>query len=115
VRDAVAARKWLVEPESPGRTKLLQACDYFGFAAMHGDEVQHFPVERAQGRFIGLAKARGPFHHRVEYGGQVTGRGIDDLQNLCGCCLLGQCLVPLSKRLVALSIARGKLPLQIGY
>jgi len=52
--------------------------------------------------------------YRVEYRREVAGQGIDDLQYLGGCSLPGQCLVPLSKRLVALGIARGKPPLQLG-
>src|SRR3954453_4188147 len=47
------------------------------------------------------AKEHGPFQHRVEHRREIAWRGIDDLQFLCHCRLLGECLV-------AFGIARGK-------
>jgi len=69
---------------------------------------QEMPVRR-------LAK---PYHlceHRVEHRSEVTGRGVDDAQDLGGRGLLLQRLVTLGFALGKFSLTLGKLTLQIGY
>jgi hypothetical protein len=50
--------------------------------------------QRAEG---GLAQTHRPFEHRVEHRGEISGRGIDDLQYLGGGGLLLQCFARLGQ------------------
>jgi len=72
----------------------------------HG-RVKALAVIGVQYAEIRLAKPHRPLQHRIEHRCKVARRGIDDLQDLGRRGLPSQCLV-------ALRIARGKLPLQIG-
>ena len=55
------------------------------------------------------------FQNCVEHGGEVAGRGIDDLQDLSGRGLPLERLVSLGLALGKFSLTVGKLTLQIGY
>ena len=84
--------------KSPGGpragTKLWRlALQIIGIGARHApcaDRVKAFSIIDMQHAKGGLAKARRFFEHRVEHRREVTGRGIDDLQDLGGCGLLLQ-------------------------
>jgi hypothetical protein len=65
-------------------------------------------VDRPQHALNGVAQPDRLFQHRVEYRGEVAGRGVDDLQYLGGRGLL-------LEGFVTLGFALGKLTLQIGY
>src|SRR6516165_9240272 len=76
---------------------------------------QEMPVRR-------LAKPHYLCEHRVEHGSEVTGRGVDDAQDLGGRGLLLQRLVTLGFARVTLGFARvtlgsalRKLTFEIGY
>ena len=55
------------------------------------------------------------FQHCVKHRREVTGRGVDDLQDLSGRGLPLQRLVTLDLALGKFSVTRGKLTLEIGY
>jgi hypothetical protein len=69
--------------------------------------VDRLAIKAIQRPEICFAKAHSLFEHRVENRAKVTGRGIDDLQNLSGSRLARQ-------RLVALRVAGCKLVVEIG-
>jgi len=69
---------------------------------------QEMPVRR-------LAKPHYLCEHRVEHGSEVTGRGVDDAQDLGGRGLLLQPLVTLGFARVTLGSALRKLTFEIGY
>src|SRR6516165_9352256 len=60
---------------------------------MRGGEMETFPIPGSENAKGCLAQPRRLFEHRVEHRSEVAGRGIDDLQYLCGRGLLGECLV----------------------
>jgi len=64
-------------------------------------------VVRPENAKSSLAETGRLFEHRVEHRREIAGRGIDDLQYLCGRSLLFE-------RLVTLGFALDKLTLQIG-
>jgi len=62
------------------------------------------------------------FEYGVEHGGEVAGRGVDDLEDLGSGDLLGETIITLDRPLSQLPLcfvpfgsAFGKLTLQIGY
>jgi hypothetical protein len=74
---------------------------------MCGDRPEMIAVTKNQGTVCGPAEGVCLFEYGIEDWGEVTGRRIDDLQYLGGRRLLFQ-------RLVTLSFAVRKLPLEFG-
>ena len=69
-----------------------------------------------------VAKPHRSFEHCIEHRGKVTGRGIDDPQNLGGRGLLSERFVALGRRLIQVplrfgkfSLTLGKLTFEVGY
>ena len=76
--------------------------------AVRSHEAEGFAVKNGELAARCFTKPHRPLQHCLKHRRKMAGRGIDDLQHLC-------CRGLPSQRLVALGIARGKLPLQIGY
>jgi hypothetical protein len=81
---------------------------------MHCDGVRGFTIKGVQNTKARIAQADCLFEHGVEHWCQLTGRRVDDLQDLSGRGLLLQRLMTLGFGRVTLSFALGKFSLTLG-
>jgi hypothetical protein len=79
------------------------------------DRSEEFAVIKCQPAIGDPTKAVRLLQYRIEYRGEVAGRGIDDLQYLGGCDLLLKRLVTLGFAVGKFSLTLGKVTFEISY